>query len=301
MPKKKPSQFKMRMDNGGTESLYAEERNDLKLEKLTQKVTIISILIPVLIGVILVISYLDIKSRVTTVQDTGESGVQSLSQNLESRFSSLSVRFAQLEETFSQKINQAAKTQQKLQKKMIEADKSIRWLNRIKAGKKTFEHKSADLETGLEAIRTDLQTLDSNLSSLDESVKKELIDLVALVEKSSTAMLALQAQVAEKMDRAETEKAIAVQKKDLVASIEKLGLRLEKQIVLNRQKIAAVRDKVAGRKKTGSVKPAVKTPPAAKPAPKATSKTKAAPKPVEKNEKPTPPAPQPGEIVEQDL
>ena len=97
MPKKSQPEFKMRMDNGETESLFAEERSDLRLEKLTQKVTIISILLPVLIGVILVISYLDIKSRVTTVQDTGESGVQSLSQNLESRFSSLSVKFAALE------------------------------------------------------------------------------------------------------------------------------------------------------------------------------------------------------------
>jgi len=296
MPKKRQSQFKMRMDNGGTESLYAEERNDLKLEKLTQKVTIISILIPVLIGVILVISYLDIKSRVSTVQDTGESGVQSLSQNLESRFSSLSLKFAQLEETFSKKINKAAKTQQTLQKKLIEAEKSIRWLSKIKASKKTFEQKNADLETGLEAIRTDLQTLDSNLSSLDESVKKELVDLVALVEKSSAAMLALQAQVAEKMDRAETEKAIDAQKQDLVASIEKLGLRLEKQIVLNRQKIAAVKEKAAG-----AAKPPKKKAPTAKPAPQASPKKDVAPKPAEKNEKPTPPAPKPGEIVEQDL
>jgi len=296
MPKKRQSQFKMRMDNGGTDSLYAEERNDLKLEKLTQKVTIISILVPVLIGVILIISYLDIKSRVSTVQDTGESGVQSLSQNLESRFSSLSLKFAQLEETFSKQINKAAKTQQTLQKKLIEAEKSIRWLSKIKASKKTFEQKNADLETGLEAIRTDLQTLDSNLSSLDESVKKELVDLVALVEKSSAAMLALQAQVAEKMDRAETEKAIDAQKQDLVASIEKLGLRLEKQIVLNRQKIAAVKEKAAG-----AAKPPKKKAPTAKPAPQASPKKEIAPKPVEKTEKPTPPAPKPGEIVEQDL
>jgi len=296
MPKKKLSQFKMRMDNGGTDSLYAEERNDLKLEKLTQKVTIISILIPVLIGVILVISYLDIKSRVSTVQDTGESGVQSLSQNLESRFSSLSLKFAQLEESFGKQIEKAAKTQQTLQKKLIEAEKSIRWLGKIKASKKTFEQKNADLETGLAAIRTDLQTLDSNLSSLDESVKKELVDLVALVEKTSAAMLALQAQVAEKMDRTETEKAIDAQKQDLVASIEKLGLRLEKQIVLNRQKIAAVKEKAAG-----AAKPPKKKAPAAKPAPKASPKKEVPPKPVEKTEKPTPPAPKPGEIVEQDL
>ena len=288
MPKKSQPEFKMRMDNGETESLFAEERSDLRLEKLTQKVTIISILLPVLIGVILIISYLDIKSRVTTVQDTGESGVQSLSQNLESRFSSLSVKFAALEEAFNQKSEKMDKGNLALQKRVKEAEKSVRWLNKIKAAKKTFEQKSTDIDTRLEAIKTDLQTLDSNLNSLDLSVKQELVELVALVEKSGNTLLGFQAQVAEKMDRAEAEKLIDKQKKALLANIEAMGLRLEKQIVLNRQKIAAVKEKAAVKKSTN------------KPAP--VSKKTQAPKPaLKQTEKPAQAAPEPGEIVEQDL
>ena len=288
MPKKSQPEFKMRMDNGETESLFAEERSDLRLEKLTQKVTIISILLPVLIGVILIISYLDIKSRVTTVQDTGESGVQSLSQNLESRFSSLSVKFAALEEAFNQKSEKMDKGNLALQKRVKEAEKSVRWLNKIKAAKKIFEQKSTDIDTRLEAIKTDLQTLDSNLNSLDLSVKQELVELVALVEKSGNTLLGFQAQVAEKMDRAEAEKLIDKQKKVLLADIEAMGLRLEKQIVLNRQKIAAVKEKAAVKKSTN------------KPAP--VSKKTQVPKPaLKQTEKPAQAAPEPGEIVEQDL
>jgi chromosome segregation ATPase len=288
MRKKSQSEFKMRMDNGETEALFAEERSDLRLEKLTQKVTIISILLPVLIGVILIISYLDIKTRVSTVQDTGESGVQSLSQNLESRFSSLSVKYAALEEAFNQKNKQMDKAQLSLQKRLKEAEKSVRWLNKIKAGKKTLEEKRATLDTRLGAIKTDLQTLDSNLSSLDQAVKQELAELVALVEKSGNAVLGFQAQVAEKIDRAEAEKLIDKQKKALLTSIEAMGLRLEKQIVLNRQKIAAVKDKAVVKKSTSKAASAPKKTPAPKPAPK-------------QAEKPAQSAPQPGEIVEQDL
>jgi chromosome segregation ATPase len=288
MRKKSQSEFKMRMDNGETEALFAEERSDLRLEKLTQKVTIISILLPVLIGVILIISYLDIKTRVSTVQDTGESGVQSLSQNLESRFSSLSVKYAALEEAFKQKNKQMDKAQLSLQKRLKEAEKSVRWLNKIKAGKKALEEKRATLDTRLGAIKTDLQTLDSNLSSLDQSVKQELSELVALVEKSGNAVLGFQAQVAEKIDRAEAEKLIDKQKKALLTSIEVMGLRLEKQIVLNRQKIAAVKDKAVVKKSTSKAASAPKKTPAPKPAPK-------------QAEKPAQSAPQPGEIVEQDL
>lgn len=300
MPKKSQPEFKMRMDNGETESLFAEERSDLKLEKLTQKVTIISIILPVLIGVFLIISYLDIKSRVTTVQDTGESGVQSLSQNLESRFSSLSVKFAALEEAFNQKIEKMDKGNLALQKRVKEAEKSVRWLNKIKAAKKTFEQKSTDIDTRLEAIKTDLQTFDSNLNSLDQSVKQELVELVALVEKSGNTLLGFQAQVAEKIDRAEAEKLIDKQKKALLADIETMGLRLEKQIVLNRQKIAAVNEKATVKKSTRKPAPVSKKTQVPKPAP--VPKETQAPKPAPKQtEKPVQATPKPGEIVEQDL
>ena len=299
MPKKDQPQFKMRMENWETESLYAEERRDLKLEKLTQKVTIISIIIPVLIGVILVISYLDIKSTVSTVQDTGESGVQSLSQNLESRFSSLSLKFATLEESFQKKTGQAAKTRESLEKRVKEAEKSVRWLSRIKAGKKTFDETTTDIKTSLEAIRADLQTLDANLGSLDQSVKKELADLVALVEKSGTTVLGVQVEVDEKIDRAEARKIIDTQKQELLSSLEAMGLRLEKQIVLNRQKIAAVQEKAAVKKPASTAKKAPKKATDHKPAPKPPEKP--APKKVETPAKPATPAPQPGEIVEQDL
>ena len=290
MVKKKQPQFKMRVDNSESDALFAEERSDLKFEKLSQKVTIISILIPILIGVILIVSYLDIKTRVSTVKDTGESEFQSLSKNLESRFSSLSVKFASLEETFTNKINKAAKIRRSMQTRLKEAEKSVRWLSKTKAAKKAFEKKTAGIEENLAAIRSDLQTLDSNLSSLDQSVKKELAGLVALVEKSENTLLSFQARIVDKIDRKEALKAVSEQKKEIMASLKAMGLRLEKQIVLNRQRIAAVKKKVAG--KTSKPKPVPK---------QVTTPEPNKPKPAAKPETPSKPSPKPGQIVEQDL
>ncbi len=295
MSDKDKPQFKMRLDEEDPDSLFEEEKNDIRLEKLTQKVTIISILIPVLIGVILVISYMDIKSRVSTVEDSGQSGVQSLSKNLESRFSSLSVKFATLEETFKQDAQQLEKNSQILAKRLNEAEKSIRWLNKIKASRKDFGAKSAAIEANLAGARQDLQTLDESLSSLDQAVKAELTALVALVEKSENSLLSYQTLVAEKLDRTETEQIVSQQKKEIEKQLEALGLRLEKQIVLNRQRIAAVKEKVATKKPVAAKQPApMPTPaPAVKPAAPSTGSGK--------DTSPAPQAPQPGEIVEQDL
>ena len=298
MTNKKRTQFKMQIDNHESDALFTEERNDLKFEKLAQKVTIITILIPVLIGVILVISYLDIKTRVSTFKDTGESEVQSLSKNLESRFSSLSVKFASLEETFTGKMKKAAKTQRSLQARLKEAEKSVRWLSKIKAAKKTFDQKTAEIEENLTAIRSDLQTLDSNLTSLDQSVKKELADLVTLVEKSENTIMGLQPQFAQKINREEALQAISDQKKEILVSLEAMGLRLEKQIVLNRQRIAAVKEKVVKKTPVSTTKPAPGQTTKPEPAPKQTAKPE--PAKSEPTSKPEP-APKPGEIVEQDL
>ena len=99
--------FQMRMDKVRDEVEEPEEPvvqtevHELKLEKINQRVTLISILIPVLIVVVLVITYLDIKKRVVRTEDTGASEFQKLSTDLESRFSSLSLRQAKLEEAMT--------------------------------------------------------------------------------------------------------------------------------------------------------------------------------------------------------
>ena len=73
--------------------------NELRLEKISQRVTLISIIIPVLIIIVLAFTYLDVKKRMTYTEDTGMMEFEKLSADLESRFSSLSVRQAKLEET----------------------------------------------------------------------------------------------------------------------------------------------------------------------------------------------------------
>ncbi len=51
-------------DNEITDSIYHQEINSLKIDKLSNRVTIISIIIPCLIGAILIFAYLDMKERV---------------------------------------------------------------------------------------------------------------------------------------------------------------------------------------------------------------------------------------------
>ena len=64
------SRFQFSADDDEPEAIVQDELRELKIEKLGQRVTLLTILIPCMIGVILVITYLDIKDRVTRSYDT---------------------------------------------------------------------------------------------------------------------------------------------------------------------------------------------------------------------------------------
>jgi len=75
-------------------STYHGDINTLKIDKLSNRVTIISIIIPCLIGAILIFAYLDIKERVVDVDQTKQSQVDRISQQLEEKLNALDVRIA---------------------------------------------------------------------------------------------------------------------------------------------------------------------------------------------------------------
>lgn len=84
-------------ESGGSEipgSLYHEEINTLKIDKLSNRVTIISIILPCLIIAILIFAYLDIKERVVDVDLTKQNQFERISQQLEEKLNALDVKIA---------------------------------------------------------------------------------------------------------------------------------------------------------------------------------------------------------------
>ena len=113
MSKQTPSHFRMSLNDESTDNLMQESFMDRRIEKLSHRITRISILIPVLIVLILVLAYLDLTKRVIHFQSTGTTEVQALAESLEDRFSSLSVKQAKLEEQSSGLTASAKKAAEK--------------------------------------------------------------------------------------------------------------------------------------------------------------------------------------------
>jgi len=83
MVEENPQEFRFSDDDQDPETFYHEELRDLRVEKLSQRLMLLSILLPILIGVALYFAYRDLTGRLSQSQDTGYVEVQRISRELE--------------------------------------------------------------------------------------------------------------------------------------------------------------------------------------------------------------------------
>ena len=104
MPDNDPSKFKIRLDDDNLDSTLQGDVEDLRITKLSQRITLVAIFIPCVVGAILFFAYLDLNKRVGKVHDTGTTEVQNVSKDLETRISTLAYEFSSSKESMAKQI-----------------------------------------------------------------------------------------------------------------------------------------------------------------------------------------------------
>ena len=183
------------------QTIYREEARDRRVEKLSHRVTIISILIPVLIGVIFYIAYREITGRVSQSQDTGAMEIQNLSSKLEENFDKLSVKYSELEAALSQKLEALEKVDRSMKANLKQAEDTVAKINASKVDKKDQEDAIAKIDKALNPIRqeiktikaatTDVQAQNNDLKQQLDALSANLIKLSASTEKTLKESAAL--------------------------------------------------------------------------------------------------------------
>ncbi len=96
-------------------SVYHQEINTLKIEKLSQRITIISVILPCIIIAILAFAYIDMKERVVDVDQTQGSHMAQISKALEEKLNALDVRIAKATFDLDEKLALTEKKSQALE------------------------------------------------------------------------------------------------------------------------------------------------------------------------------------------
>jgi hypothetical protein len=293
MTEKKSTKFEMRTDDESPDLQLRDEADTSQLEKLNKRMTRLSILIPCLMGAILVAAYFNIKTHLSQVNTTGTVGVQTLSKELESKFSSLSVREAALEESMVNKVGSLEKTTAALQKSAEEASTAIRY---IRSARKSDNEQTADsmekMEKTLASMSKNLEKISSDLKSLDQELTKKLMSFSETGKNDAVKIRSDMAALKTAMvDKKVVDSALKDQRETYQLALRKLASNLEDKISYLEKKLKALEKVGPSSQNTTQAQPE-----------KAVSSTKVEP---EKTPPPMPPkktaAPDSGAIIEEDL
>ena len=265
MTEKKSSKFMMRLDDESPDLQLQDDTNASELEKLNKRITRLSILIPCLMGAILFAAYFNIKTYLSKVNTTGTAGVQTLSKELESRFSSLSLREAALKESMENKVGSLEKTAADLQKSVQEASTAIRHIRSArKADNQVTENAIEKMEKTLASMSKNLDKSSSDLKSLDQELAKKFINFS---ETQKNDMAKIRSDIAAlktaKVDQNDVNSALKDQQKIYQIALQKLTSNLEDKITRLEKQI----------KELEKVAPSSQTPKQVKPEKAISSKT----------------------------
>jgi len=231
------ARFTIRDEESTADSLYVADAENLRIEKLSTRITLVAVLIPCLLVIVLAIAYLDIKNRVINTQNTGSMGVQNLSKDLESRFSSLSLKQAKIEEELS-KISRTLETATAaLQVNLKKSTAEMKRMIDAKPDRSVLAAVEKKTDAGIAALRTEVSDLDAALSKFDEELSGQ-IQIMADGLKQDQGRLE---NIESKISQLETEK-LSKSSMELTLGLERLALQemVKERIRELQQKLAAM-------------------------------------------------------------
>ncbi|HCY88372.1 MAG TPA: hypothetical protein DHV36_24765 [Desulfobacteraceae bacterium] len=155
-------------------SMYHQEINTLKIEKLSQRVTIITIIIPCIIIAVLAFAYIDMKERVVDVDETKGNQVAQMAQKLEEKLNALDVRIAKAKFELDEKLPQVSQRSQALENQIAKIDSAKADLAALQAAVKKMDATVARLEKMDKQIKSNASQDKSTLAEI-ERINRDLL------------------------------------------------------------------------------------------------------------------------------
>ena len=196
MTENESKKFEMQMDDESQDFQIQEQVDVSKVEKLNKRITRISIIIPCLFIIILIAAYFDLRKNLTSMNIMGNMGVQSLSKELESRFSSLSIKEANFEESTGKSIANLEKSIASLQTETKEATTAIRYIRSArKSDNKNTESAIHTIDKKLDSIPKELNKISSNMKKIEQSLTDKLADISQFINNSKNDLKKINSEI----------------------------------------------------------------------------------------------------------
>ena len=291
MTEKEPKKFEMQMDDESQDFHIREEIDDTKVEKLNKRVTRISIILPCLMVIIIVAAYFDLRKNLSSMNTIGNMGVQSLSKELESRFSSLSIKEANLEESTTKKIGELQKTIASMQAETKEATTAIKYIRSArKSDNNQTESAINAIDKKLDLFPKDLNKISSDVKKLEQSLTEKLTNISQFINSSKNDLQKINSDISSLKSSKADRTALKDQQKVYQLALRQMSNNLEARLSSLENLVKKLENKTPA-KKQSKAKPESAVP-------SAQTSTESSPN---AQSSPKSSIPKPGTIIEQDL
>lgn len=244
MSEKPTGEFKIRLDDSTADHEDASKSTPKKAEAAKEKRAVkpdrksswLSYLFPLLLIAVLIFGYSDIRKRLLTVHSSGSMETQHLSEDLQSKFSSLGIKFSNMESTLgklSEGQAELSKTLSSLKEALAKTDKSVSDLASTKADKKSMTSSAAKMEKELSALTESVKKNTADTAVMSAKLTATLTEMNNVSARASEDLNALNAIV----DAIQSDKA---SKKDLLTEIDHIENVIKTNQANNEKQTAAV-------------------------------------------------------------
>lgn len=204
-----PSKFKFNIEEPEPDNYYHEELKDLRVEKLSQRVTLLSILLPCLLGVAIYFGYRDLAGRVSQGEDTGSLEIQKISQEIEDLSKNFNEKLITFSTTLSsqdkdfgtsiegrlsaieKKVDASQKSLKSLDDSLKQTNDMMERLNASKADNKSQVIAFEKVNSEIDSLKKELQeskTIQRDMKAMSADVKKLESQLTQKLAALSTDM-----------------------------------------------------------------------------------------------------------------
>ena len=217
MAERKPPEFRFNAGDQEPDELYHEEMKDLRVEKLNQRITLITILLPCLIAVAIYFGYRDLTGRVLQGRDSGNLEVQKLSTQMEAlskKFNEKLITFSTTlsaqdqdfgnsisgqMDTINNNIKVLNQSMESLDESLKQTKSALGKLDKAKADKKSQQAAIAGLKAELDPLKVEFQSL-TDIRAGIKSLSSEIKNLQSQFTQEMTKVAAMDATFKKEYD-----------------------------------------------------------------------------------------------------
>ncbi len=190
----KEPRFRIGREDRPETILEAEEKTP-EIQKVSHRVTRVTVLILLLLAAVFGVSYFQLKKRFNQVHDEGTQGLSAVSRNIENRFLSLLEEQEKMKDELENKIRSLEKRAGDLKTSIQQAEKQVLDLGASKTDKKEMENTLSKFDEALKAFQKELSGLSGTLPRMEKKWTTEMTQIAEALGKLKTEITRAQEEV----------------------------------------------------------------------------------------------------------